>query len=97
MFESNIQCESYRRMEYLIKKHCPRLMAVGDHEGLVQPRISIDSLEERHLGVIDKVMELRRQGYTHAEVAKATGLKQFTCEQIWLRFGNKRKRKSKEK
>lgn len=93
MYESNLQCEAYHRMEALIRKHAPRLMAIGDREGFVQPRISIDSLDERQPGIIDRVLKLRSEGFTHKQVAEITGLRKHTCQMIWL----KRKPKTKTK
>ena len=91
MYEGNSSCESLHSMMHLIQKHAPRLMKIGDYDGLSKPlsnnrRWTRRSPEERK-----NIIDLRKKGYQYSEIEQETQIPFGTIQHI-LRE-NKRKQK----
>lgn len=96
MFVGNIDSETAQRCEYLIRKHAPALMRLGDFDGIVRRGRGESKWTRRGPEVRKKILELRAQGWQYYDIEAETGVPRSTIQYIVLK-DKKDRNKEKEK
>jgi hypothetical protein len=83
-------------MMYLIQKHAPKLMKIGDYDGFSKPDSNNRQWTRRSPEVRKKIIDLRDKGYLYWQIEQETGVPVGTIQHIVLENKRKNKRKSNE-